>query len=160
MDLVAPVVAERAGVVPGARVAAIDPVRADTAAFCEAYDVAPDHSANCVIVVGRRGGETRYAAVMVLATMRADVNGVIRKVLDVRKCSFAPMDVAVALTSMEYGGITPIGLPMDWPVLVDESVVSAEMVVIGAGLRKAKLLVSSEDLLSSERATRGRFATA
>ena len=111
LDLVAPVVAERADLVPGARAAAIDPALADTAAFCQAYDVAPENSANCVIVVGRRGGEARYAAVMVLATMRADVNGVIRRELDVRKCSFAPMDEAVALTGMEYGGITPVGLP-------------------------------------------------
>ena len=142
----------------GSGVAAIDPELADTAAFCEAYDVAPENSANCVIVVGRRGGETRYAAVMVLATMRADVNGVIRRELDVRKCSFAPMDEAVALTGMEYGGITPIGLPADWPILVDESVISADMVVIGAGLRGAKLLVSPDDLLSLELALPGRFA--
>jgi prolyl-tRNA editing enzyme YbaK/EbsC (Cys-tRNA(Pro) deacylase) len=94
-------------------VAAIDPALADTAAFCEAYDVAPETSANCVIVVGHRGGEARYAAVMVLATMRADVNGIIRRELDVRKCSFAPMHEAVALTEMEYGGITPVGLPED-----------------------------------------------
>ena len=56
---------------------------------------------------------------MILATTRADVNGVVRRRLDVRKASFAPMDEAVALTGMEYGGITPIGLPKDWPVLVD-----------------------------------------
>src|SRR6478735_7509858 len=116
LDLVAPVVAERAELVPGARVAAIDPALADTAAFCDAYDVAPENSANCVIVVGRRGGEARYAAVMVLATMRADVNGVIRRELDVRKCSFAPMDEAIALSAMEYGGIAPIGLPSDWSI--------------------------------------------
>src|SRR5690349_17142292 len=84
-DLLPPIVAQHVELVPGASVAAIDPALADTAAFCDAYDVAPENSANCVIVVGRRGGEARYAAVMVLATMRADVNGVIRKELDVRK---------------------------------------------------------------------------
>ena len=82
--------------VPKARAASIDPALADTAAFCQAYDVAPESSATCVIVVGRGGGEARYAAVMVLATMRADVNGVIRRELDVRKCSSSPMDEAVA----------------------------------------------------------------
>ena len=105
-------------------VAPIDPDLADTAAFCEAYEVGLDVSANCVIVAGKRGGEvTRYAACVVLATTRADVNGVVRKLLDARKASFAPMDEAVTLTGMEYGGITPIGLPADWPILVDARVV-------------------------------------
>src|SRR4051794_1801294 len=101
LHLVATVVAARADLVPDARVAAIDPALADTAAFCEAYGVAPESSANCVVITGRRGGETRHAAVMVLATMRADVNGVVRRELDVRKCSFAPMAEAVTATGME-----------------------------------------------------------
>ena len=103
-------------------VAPIDPTLADTAAFCEAYEVGMDVSANCVVVAGKRGGEVRYAACVVLATTRADVNGVVRRLLDARKASFAPMDEAVELTGMEYGGITPIGLPADWPVLVDARV--------------------------------------
>src|SRR3954453_1175015 len=107
------------------RVAPIDPGLADTAAFCEAYDVGLDRSANCVVIAAKRGGETRYAACMVLATTRADVNGVVRRHLDARKASFAAMDDAVALTGMEYGGITPIGLPEGWPVLVDAAVVAA-----------------------------------
>ena len=158
LDLVAPVVAGHAELVPRARAAAIDPALADTAAFCQAYDVAPESSANCVIVVGRRGGEARYAAVMVLATMRADVNGVIRKELDVRKCSFAAMDEAVAMTGMEYGGITPVGLPSDWPVLVDEAVIQAGEVVIGSGIRASKLLLPATDLLALATARRLRLA--
>ena len=140
-------------------VAQIDPALADTTAFCEAYDVAPENSANCVVVVGRRGGETRYAAVMVLATMRADVNGVIRRELDVRKCSFAPMDEAVALTGMEYGGITPIGLPADWPILVDDAVVAAGDVVVGSGLRASKILLPATELLGLPNARQVRLAS-
>jgi prolyl-tRNA editing enzyme YbaK/EbsC (Cys-tRNA(Pro) deacylase) len=140
-------------------VADIDPYLADTAAFCEAYEVAPQNSANCVVIVGRRGGETRYAAVMVLATMRVDVNGVIRRELDVRKCSFAPMDEAVALTGMEYGGITPIGLPEDWPILVDDAVVAAGDVVIGSGLRRSKILLPAVELLTLPNARQLRLAT-
>src|SRR5437763_4547792 len=98
-------------------VAAIDPELADTAAFCAAYQVGLDASANCVVVAGKREGQVRYAACLVLATTRADVNGVVRRHLDVRKASFAPMDTAVAETGMAYGGITPIGLPVAWPVL-------------------------------------------
>ncbi len=120
-------------------VAEIDPDLADTAAFCEAYGSPLDGSANCVVVAGRRGEETRYAACLVLATTRADVNGLVRRRLNARKASFAPMDDAVALTGMEYGGITPIGLPDDWPVLVDTAVAAAEAVVIGSGIRGSKL---------------------
>jgi prolyl-tRNA editing enzyme YbaK/EbsC (Cys-tRNA(Pro) deacylase) len=122
-------------------VAEIDPDLADTAAFCERYGVGLAESANCVVISGRRGGETKFAACMVLATTRADVNGAARRALDVRKASFAPMDVAVAETGMEYGGITPVGLPAAWPVLVDARVAAAPAVVIGSGLRRSKLVL-------------------
>nr|WP_239028233.1 YbaK/EbsC family protein [Pseudonocardia acidicola] len=120
-------------------VAEIDSDLADTAAFCAAYSSPLASSANCVVVAGRRGEETRYAACLVLATTRADVNGLVRKRLNARKASFAPMDDAVALTGMAYGGITPVGLPADWPVLVDPAVAAAPAVVIGSGIRGSKL---------------------
>jgi prolyl-tRNA editing enzyme YbaK/EbsC (Cys-tRNA(Pro) deacylase) len=126
--------------------AAIDPGLADTATFCAEYDVPMAASANCVIVHGKRAGESTYAAVLVLATHRADVNGVIRKHLGVRKISFAAQDDAVNSTGMEYGGITPIGVPPDWPVLVDEAVAQAGPVVIGSGLRASKILIDGADL--------------
>lgn len=121
------------------RVAPIDPSLADTAAFCEAYGVGLDASANCIVVAGRRGDVTTYAACVVLATTRADVNGVVRRLLDAKKASFAPMDEAVSLTGMEYGGITPIGLPGDWRVLVDARVRDVPEAIVGAGLRAAKI---------------------
>jgi len=120
-------------------VAPIDPALADTAAFCERYDVAPEASANCVIVAGRRGDNVSYAACMILATNRADVNGVVRRRLDARKASFAAMDEAVSLTRMEYGGITPLGLPAEWPVLVDDEAAAVPTAVIGSGTRWSKL---------------------
>ncbi|MFY1573729.1 YbaK/EbsC family protein [Verrucosispora sp. WMMD703] len=125
--------------VDAVQVAPIDAELADTAAFCAAYDVGLDESANCVVVAGKREGVTRYAACLVLATTRADVNGVARRALDVRKASFAPMDDAVELTGMEYGGITPIGLPLQWPILVDTRVVAMPYVVIGSGVRHSKI---------------------
>ena len=145
-ELLAAPVARAITSTPSARVAPIDAELADTAAFCAAYDVAMESSANCVVVAGKRGGEVRYAAVMVLASMRADINGVVRRHLDARKISFAPMDLAVELTGMEYGGITPIGLPDDWPVLVDEAVVAAGDVVIGSGIRGSKVLLPAAEL--------------
>jgi prolyl-tRNA editing enzyme YbaK/EbsC (Cys-tRNA(Pro) deacylase) len=126
---------------PDALVAPIDPDLADTAAFCEAYAVGLSESANCVVVAAKRGGETRYAACVALATTRVDVNGFVRRHLDARKVSFAPMDTAVELTSMEYGGITPFGLPADWPLLVDAAVAAVPLVVVGSGIRGSKLVV-------------------
>jgi prolyl-tRNA editing enzyme YbaK/EbsC (Cys-tRNA(Pro) deacylase) len=146
-ELMAPPVADAVRSIPGALVAPIDPGVADTAAFCDTYDVALGASANCVVVAGRRAGVTTYAAVMVLATHRADVNNVVRRHLGVRKISFAPHDDAVGHTGMEFGGITPVGLPEEWPVLVDEAVATAGEVVIGSGLRASKLLVTGENLL-------------
>ncbi|MFA1547823.1 YbaK/EbsC family protein [Actinomadura chokoriensis] len=144
--LLAGPVAAAIGALPDAEVAAIDPDLADTAAFCERYGVPLDASANCVVVAAKRGGEVSYAACMILATGRADVNGVVRKHLGARKASFAPMAEATSLTGMEYGGITPIGLPEGWPVLVDESVAAAPHVVIGSGLRKSKVLLAGKAL--------------
>jgi prolyl-tRNA editing enzyme YbaK/EbsC (Cys-tRNA(Pro) deacylase) len=144
-DLLAPSVAaaltELADVLPADEVgvAEIDPELADTAAFCAEYGVAPEDSANCVVVAGRRDGQTRMAACMVLATTRADVNGLVKRELDVRKASFAAMESAVELTGMEYGGITPIGLPAGWPVFVDEAAAARARVVIGSGVRRSKL---------------------
>ncbi len=131
----------------------IDPDLADTAAFCEKYRVSPAESANCVVITGRRDGAARFAACVVLATTRADVNNVARRVLDVRKASFAPMDEAVALTGMEYGGITPIGLPADWPILVDAAVAAAPLVVVGSGLRRSKLALAGKTLADLAGAT-------
>ncbi len=143
-DLLAAPVAAALGTWPGAdraTVAEIDPELADTAAFCERYDEPLDRSANCVIVAGRRGDVTRLAAVVVLATTRADVNGLVRRQLAARKVSFAPMNTAVAETGMEYGGITPVGLPAGWPLLIDPAVAASDVVVVGSGLRRSKLWV-------------------
>jgi len=140
-DLLAAPVLEAVRGFGEARVAEIDPGLADTAEFCEAYGMSLDTSANCVVVAAKRGGELSYAACMVPADRRADVNGVVRRHLGARKTSFAPMDEATGLTGMEYGGITPLGLPEGWPVLVDEAVAAAAEVVVGSGLRRSKVLV-------------------
>lgn len=122
-------------------VSPIDDRFSDTAAFCDNYEIGPNKTANCVIVEAKRGERTWHAACVILATTKADVNGIVRRHLDARKISFAPMDTAVSLTSMEYGGITPIGLPDGWPILVDTQVAEAQYVVIGSGIRGSKLLV-------------------
>ncbi|GAB7189371.1 YbaK/EbsC family protein [Kineococcus sp. NUM-3379] len=148
--LAAPVAAALPGW-PGsaaAAVASIDPSVADTAALVEAHGVPAAASANCVVVAGRRGGQERVAACVVLATTHADVNNAVKRALDVRKASFLPVERAVAETGMEFGGITPVGLPPGWRVLVDTAVVEAGFVVVGSGLRRSKLVVRGADLLS------------
>jgi prolyl-tRNA editing enzyme YbaK/EbsC (Cys-tRNA(Pro) deacylase) len=148
-DLLAPPVAQALAAWPAAGdvlVAEIDPDLADTAAFCAAYQVGLDVSANCVVVAGKREGQTRFAACLVLATTRADVNGLVRRLLDVRKASFAAMDLAVAETGMQYGGITPIGLPAGWPVLIDAEVAATPYVIIGSGIRGSKLVLPGKVL--------------
>ena len=119
----------------------IDPDLSDTAMSQAAYELPPDALANCVVIGGRREGDERIAACVVLFTTRADVNGTVRRRLDVRKASFLPVDRAVEMTGMQYGGINPIGLPEGWPVLIDGRVVEIEVVLTGSGIRKSKLLM-------------------
>ena len=129
---------------PGAdevAVVEIDPELADTAAMTEAYDLPLTASANCVVVAGRRDGQERVAACVVRADTRADVNNLVKRTLDVRKASFLAMDRAVEESGMEYGGITPLGLPASWRLLVDARVVEIDVAIIGSGVRRSKLLL-------------------
>ena len=139
---------ERLGLLDDVGVVEIDPAVSDTALGQQAYDLPPEALANCVVVAGKREGVERVAACMVLASTRADVNSVVRRRLDVRKATFLARDDAVDRTGMEYGGITPIGLPNDWPVLVDTAVAAQPVLVIGSGIRRSKLLLPGTVLAS------------
>ncbi|MGW9076128.1 YbaK/EbsC family protein [Streptomyces kronopolitis] len=131
-----------------------DPAIADTALLVEHYGPwLLEQSANCVVVAGKRGGQTTLAACVVLSHTRVDVNGVVRRQLGARKASFAPMDQAVDESGMEYGGITPIGLPADWPLLVDTAVAETPYAVIGSGSRRGKLIVPGTALAELPGAT-------
>ncbi|MGH7141633.1 MAG: YbaK/EbsC family protein [Minisyncoccia bacterium] len=147
-ELMAPVVGAALARLHGAGevgAALIDASFSDTAAFCEHYQIDPESAANCIILEASRGEEVWLAACVVLATTRADINGLARQTLDARRVSFAPMEKATAESHMEFGAITPIGLPNspagEWPILVDQAVAESEYVVIGSGIRKSKLLV-------------------
>ena len=131
---------------PEVAVVEIDPDLADTAAMSEAYDVSLTASANCVVVSGRRGGEERVAACVVRADTRADVNNLVKRTLDVRKASFLPMDRATAESGMEYGGITPVGLPEGWRLFVDAACLDIDVAIIGSGVRHSKLLLPGRRL--------------
>jgi prolyl-tRNA editing enzyme YbaK/EbsC (Cys-tRNA(Pro) deacylase) len=148
-DLVAPPVLaalEAAGLVDTVGVVEVDPALSDTAATQDAYGLVAETLANCVVVGGKRDGQERVAACLVLASTRADVNGTVKRRLDVRKASFLSREDAVARTAMEFGAITPIGMPAGWPVLVDAAVVATPLVVIGSGIRASKLVLRGADL--------------
>ena len=124
-----------------ARVVPIDPQYSDTDALNAHYSLDPEATGNCVLVAGRRTGQERIAACVVRATDSADVNHVVKRRIDVRKASFLPVERAVQMSGMEYGGITPVGLPGDWRLLIDAAVAGRDTVLIGSGVRRSKLLV-------------------
>jgi len=124
----------------------IDPDLADTATMSEAYDLSLETGANCVLVAGKRDGEERVAACVVRADTRADINRTVKQLLDVRKCSFLAMDRAVEESQMEYGGITPLGLPSTWRLLVDARVTDMAVAIIGSGVRRSKILMAGHAL--------------
>lgn len=132
-------------------VAEIDPDFADTDAMTEHYEMDIQLSCNCVLVAGKRAGEERVAAAVIRATTRADVNHVIKQLLDVRKCSFWPQERAVEASGMEYGGITPVGVPESWRLLIDSRVAEG-FCVVGSGLRTSKLAVPGALLAALPRA--------
>jgi prolyl-tRNA editing enzyme YbaK/EbsC (Cys-tRNA(Pro) deacylase) len=124
---------------------ACDPDLADTAKFCAAYGFALEEAANTIVVVGK--AEPRvYAACIVLAPHRLDVNRTVKNRLGTRKASFASADETRELTGMAIGGVTPFGLPADLPVWVDAAVMARPRIVLGGGSRSWKVIASPQIL--------------
>ncbi len=128
---------------------ACDPALADTAAFCAAYGFDPADSANTIVVVGKSDPPV-YAACVVLATHRLDVNRVVRARLGTRKASFAAPDETRTITGHEIGGVTAFGLPAGLPLWVDAAVMARETIVLGGGSRSWKVLAPPAILLTIE----------
>lgn len=153
LDLLAPPVAKALTALAGrgvatassALVAAIDPDLTDTEIMTEAFGMDLALSSNCILVAGKRLGEERIAACVVRASTNADINHVVKNRLDVRKASFWPQERAVAASGMEYGGITPVGVPASWRLLIDSACASGWN-CIGSGLRRSKLFVTGQIL--------------
>lgn len=119
-----------------------DPDLADTSVFCERYGVAPEDSANTILVKSKTG-ERKFAACVVLATHRLDVNHTVRKKLGARKVSFASAEETKEMTGMEIGGVTALALPDTLPLWIDGDVMRREFVILGGGNRTSKLKVRS-----------------
>jgi prolyl-tRNA editing enzyme YbaK/EbsC (Cys-tRNA(Pro) deacylase) len=126
---------------------ACDPALADTAAFCAAYGYSPGDSANTIVVVGK-SDPPHYAACVVLATTRLDVNRAVRARMGVKRTSFASFDEARALTGMELGGVTVFGLPADLPIWVDRRVMDRAEIILGGGSRSWKVKAAPAILLA------------
>ncbi len=124
-----------------------DPALADTAAFCAAYGFDPADSANTIVIAGK-AEPRRYAACVVLAPHRLDVNRVVRALLGTRRASFATADETRALTGMEIGGVTPFGLPGDLPLWIDARVMARARIVLGGGSRTWKVIAPPQILLT------------
>jgi prolyl-tRNA editing enzyme YbaK/EbsC (Cys-tRNA(Pro) deacylase) len=116
-----------------------DPELADTAQFCEAYGYPLEDSANTILVAGKAMPPV-YAACVVLATTRLDVNRVVKRRMGVRKASFAGGADTERLTGMAIGGVTPFGLPADLPLWVDGRVMTRDRIILGGGSRDRKVL--------------------
>ena len=126
---------------------ACDPALADTAAFCAAYGFALGDSANTIVVIGKSDPPV-YAACVVLATHRLDVNRVVKQRLGTRKASFASQDETRALTGMAIGGVTAFGLPDDLSLWIDGAVMERERIVLGGGSRSWKVIAPPSILLT------------
>lgn len=129
-----------------------DPELADTAVFCEHYGYPPTNSAN-TIIVGSKSGEKQYVACLLLANTRLDVNKTVRKRMGVRRLSFASPEETKALTGMVLGGVTPLALPEDLPLWVDQGLMSADYVILGGGSRSSKIKVAPEIFRHTENTT-------
>jgi prolyl-tRNA editing enzyme YbaK/EbsC (Cys-tRNA(Pro) deacylase) len=119
----------------------VDDDASDTAQFSERYGLGLEDCANTIVLRYRKAGVEQYAAVVTLGSRRLDVNGAVKERLGAQRLSFAKREDATEQTGMEFGGITAFGVPDDWTILVDSAVMARTRVVMGAGVRQAKLLL-------------------
>ena len=123
------------------RVIDIDPDYADTAAFCQRYGYSLEISVNCILVASKTGVRS-YAACLVQATRRLDVNHTVRRLIGARRVSFASAEDTVAVTGMTPGGVTPFALPPGLPIYVDAPVMDLDEIILGGGGRSTKILIT------------------
>ena len=123
----------------------IDPAYADTAQFCEKYGFALEQSGN-TIIVGSKKEPRKFAACLVLAHTRLDVNHAVRSLMGVSRLSFATAEDTKALTGMMIGGVTVLALPPDMPIYVDDRIMALDWVILGGGSRSSKIKVSPDVL--------------
>lgn len=130
----------------GVTVFAVSDDASDTAEFSARYGFGLEDCANTIVIRYKKEGAEHYAALVSLGSLRLDINGAVKAALGAQRLSFAKREAAVEHSGMEFGGITAFGLPEDWRILVDAAVMERAQIVMGAGVRAAKLLLAPEVL--------------
>ena len=124
----------------------IDPEFADTMAFCEKYGYPIENSGNTIIVASKTD-PPKHAGCLVKASDKLDVNATVRRIMGVRRLSFASSEQTVTLTGMEIGGVTPFALPDQVPIYVDAKIMKLDYVILGSGSRKSKLKINPGSIM-------------
>lgn len=127
-------------------VAEIDPKCMGGKELCEQYEIDPEDGANCVIVEVAGSSAWEFAAIVTPVGYRADLNNTVRKHLNAKRISLAQLDITLKMTGMEYGSITPFGLPEAWKILIDARLRDKERVIVGGGRQLSKLLLRVDAL--------------
>jgi len=121
----------------------IDPAYADTAAFCQTYEMPLDRAGNTIVVASKKEPR-QYSACVVKATRRLDVNHAVRRLMNVSKLSFASAEETKTLTGMMIGGVTVFALPPGLPIYVDDTLMALDWIILGSGSRSSKIKTSPE----------------
>ncbi len=123
----------------------IDPAFGDTADFCREYGYPVPECGNTILIASRNEPR-RFVACVVRADTRLDVNRRVRKLMGVRKASFASAEDTVAHTGMAIGGVTAFALPEGLTIYIDAAVFDLDRVILGSGVRSSKIAVAPESL--------------
>ena len=123
-----------------------DSAFADTAEFCREYGYPLETSANTIVVTSTRG-EKVYCACLVQASVKLNVNHVVKRLLGASRLSFANADETRDLTGMEIGGVTVFGLPPEIPIYVDAALMNQIYIIVGSGNRTSKVKLSPVELV-------------
>jgi prolyl-tRNA editing enzyme YbaK/EbsC (Cys-tRNA(Pro) deacylase) len=126
-------------------VLACDPLLADTAEFCAHYGIPPENACNTIVVVAKTTPK-QYVACLVNATTKLDVNHKVSKLIGIKRLSFASSEETAELTDQMIGGVTLLALPADWPVYIDERILSLDYAILGGGNRSSKIKIAPDEL--------------
>jgi len=117
----------------------------DTQSFCDHYGFKIEDSCNAILLKSKKPEEF-FALFCVLGSDRLDVNHKAKSLLGAKKVSFASREEAEIITNQIYGGISPLGLPEEIRVYIDENVMLRNKVFIGGGNRISKFFLKPSDL--------------
>ncbi len=124
----------------------------DTQNFSDHYGFDIEDACNAILIKSKKPQEF-FAMFCVLGSSRLDVNHKAKAAIESKKVSFASKEEAETVTLQTYGGISPLGLPEEIKIFVDEKVLNREKVFIGAGNRVSKFFLSPETLIKLTNAT-------